>query len=141
MRQLSRDGHLPMKNAPESMGYEIWPSCDVVLRSRTITSVHTSVRVDLPQGYASVIHNKLGLAQEGIVIIPYVLDANFQGPLHLVTHNTSERGLQGVEGKPLGPVDNSSCGHATRVPCCAPSHLTHWLFKGSQFCWCVRKIS
>ena len=60
MRQLSRDGHLPMKNAPESVGYEIWPSCDVVLRSWTVTSVRTSVRVDLPQGYASVIHNKLG---------------------------------------------------------------------------------
>ena len=104
MRQLSRDGHLPMKNAPESVGYEIWPSCDVVLRSRTVTSVRTSVRVDLPQGYAGVIHNKLGLAQEGIVIVPYVLDANFQGPLHLVTHNTSERDYKVLKENPLAQL-------------------------------------
>ena len=104
MRQLSRDGHLPMKNAPESMGYEIWPSCDVVLRSQTVTSVRTSVRVNLPQGYASVIHNKLGLAQEGIIVVPYVLDANFQGPLHLVTHNTSERDYKVLKENPLAQL-------------------------------------
>ena len=104
MRQLSHDGHLPMKNAPESVGYEIWPSCNVVLRSRTVTSVRTSVRVDLPQGYASVIHNKLGLAQEGIVVVPYVLDANFQGPLHLVTHNTSERDYKVLKENPLAQL-------------------------------------
>ena len=141
MRQLSRDGHLPMKNAPDSMGYEIWPSCDVVLESWTITSVRTSVHVDLPPGYAGVIHNKLGLAQEGIVIVPYVLDANCQGPLHLVVHNTGRKGLQGVEGKPLGPVDNSSCGCAPHAPCCARLHLTHRLFKGSQSRWCIWGIS
>ena len=103
MRQLSRDGHLPMKNAPESVGYEIWPSCDMVLKSH-ITSVRTSVCVDLPPGYASVIHNKLGLAQEGIVIVPYVLDANCQGPLHLVVHNTGERDYKVLKENPLAQL-------------------------------------
>ena len=78
VKQLSHDGHLPMKSAPESVGYEIWPSCDVILKSRTVTSVRTGVHVDLPSGYAGVIYNKLGLAQEGIVVVPYILDANFQ---------------------------------------------------------------
>ena len=50
VKQLSRDGHLPMKSTPESVGYELWPSCDVMLKSQTITSVHTGVRVDLPSG-------------------------------------------------------------------------------------------
>ena len=104
MRQLSRDGHLPMKNAPESVGYEIWPSYDVVLKSWTVTSVHTSVRVDLPPGYAGVIHNKLGLAQEGIVIVPYVLDANCQGPLHLVVHNMGERDYKVLKENPLAQL-------------------------------------
>ena len=104
MRQLSRDGHLPMKNAPESMGYKIWPSCDVVLKSQTVTSVRTSVHVDLPLGYASVIHNKLGLAQEGIVIVPYVLDANCQGPLHLVVHNMGERDYKVLKENPLAQL-------------------------------------
>ena len=104
MRQLSHDGHLPMKNAPESMGYEIWPSCDVVLKSQTVTSVRTSVHVDLPPGYAGVIHNKLGLAQEGIVIVPYVLDANCQGPLHLVVHNTGERDYKVLKENPLAQL-------------------------------------
>ena len=104
MRQLSHDGHLPMKNAPESVGYKIWPSCDVVLKSRTVTSVHTSVHVDLPPGYAGVIHNKLGLAQEGIIVVPYVLDANFQGPLHLVVHNTGERDYKVLKENPLAQL-------------------------------------
>ena len=83
VKQLSHDGHLPMKSAPESVGYEIWPSCNVILKSRTITSVRTGVCVDLPLGYAGVIYNKLGLAQEGIIIVPYILDANFSGSTEL----------------------------------------------------------
>ena len=82
VRQLFRDGHLPRKSAPESVGYEIWPSCDVILKSRTITSVCTGVRVDLPPGYAGVIYNKLGLAQKGI-LVPYVLDVNLMGSTEL----------------------------------------------------------
>ena len=104
VRQLSRDGHLPMKSAPESVGYEIWPSRDVILKSRTVTSVRTGVRVDLPLGYASVIYNKLGLAQEGIVVVPYVLDANFQGPLNLVMHNTGERDYKVLKENPLAQL-------------------------------------
>ena len=135
MRQLSRDGHLPMKNAPESMGYKIWPSCDVVLKSQTVTSVRTSVHVDLPLGYASVIHNKLGLAQEGIVVVPYVLDANFQGPLHLVVHNMGERDYKVLKENPLAQLIIHRVAVLPCAPCCAPSHLTHRLFKGSQSHW------
>ena len=104
VKQLSCDGHLPMKSAPESVGYEIWPSHDVILKSRTITSVCTGVHVDLPLGYAGVIYNKLGLAQEGIVIVPYVLDANFQGPLNLVMHNTGERDYKVLKENPLAQL-------------------------------------
>ena len=104
VKQLSRDGHLPMKSAPESVGYEIWPSCDVILKSRTITSVHTGVHVDLPLGYAGIIYNKLGLAQEGIVIVSYILDANSHGPLNLLMHNTGERDYQVLKENPLAQL-------------------------------------
>ena len=104
VRQLSHDRHLPMKSAPESVGYEIWPSHDMILKSWTVTSVHTGVRVDLPSGYAGVIYNKLGLAQEGIIIVPYILDANFQGPLNLVMHNMGERDYKVLKENPLAQL-------------------------------------
>ena len=104
VKRLSCDGHLPMKSAPESVGYEIWPSCDVILKSWTITSVHTGVCVDLPSGYAGVIYNKMGLAQEGIVIVSYVLDANSHGPLNLLMHNTSERDYKVLKENPLAQL-------------------------------------
>ena len=115
VRQLSHNGHLPMKSAPESMGYEIWPSCDVILKSQTVTSVRTGVHVDLPPGYAGVIYNKLGLAQEGIVIVPYVLDANFQGPLNLVMHNMGERDYKVLKENPLAQL---VIHHVAALPLC-----------------------
>ena len=104
VKQLSCDGHLPMKSAPESVGYEIWPSCDMILKSWTITSVHTGVRVDLPSGYAGVIYNKMGLAQEGIIVVSYILDANFPGPLNLLMHNTGERDYKVLRENPLAQL-------------------------------------
>ena len=115
VRQLSHDGHLPMKSAPESVGYEIWPSCDVILKSWTMTSVHTGVHVDLPLGYAVVIYNKLGLAQEGIVIVPYILDANSQGPLNLVLHNTGEKDYKVLKENPLAQL---VIHHVATLPMC-----------------------
>ena len=91
VKQLSHDGHLPMKSTPESVGYKLWPSCNVILKSQTITSVHTGVCVDLPLGYAGIIYNKMGLAHDGIVIVSNVLDTNSHGPLNLLMHNTNER--------------------------------------------------
>ena len=120
VRQLSHVGHLPMKSAPESVGYEIWPSCDVILKSQTITSVCTGVHVDLPPGYASVIYNKLGLAQEGIVVVPYVLDANFQSPLNLVVHNTGERDYKVLKENPLAQLVIHRVAALSCAPCCAP---------------------
>ena len=97
-------GHLPMKSTPESVGYELWPSCDVILKSWTVTSVHTGVRVDLPLGYAGIIYNKMGLAQEGIVIVSYILDAKSHGPLNLLMHNTSERDYKVLKENPLAQL-------------------------------------
>ena len=91
VRQLYHDGQLPMKSTPESVGYELWPSCDVMLKSQTVTSVHTGVRVDLPSGYVGIIYNKMGLAHDGIIVVSNILDTNSHGPLNLLMHNTSER--------------------------------------------------
>ena len=104
VKQLSCDGHLPMKSAPESVGYKIWPSCDEILKSQTVTSVHTGVCVDLPSGYASIIYNKPGLAQEGIIIVSCILDANSHGPLNLLMHNTSGRDYKVLKENPLAQL-------------------------------------
>ena len=104
VKQLSCDGHLPMKSTPESVGYEIWPSCDVILKSRTVTSVHTGVHVNVPSGYAGVIYNKMGLAQEGVIIVSYILDANSHGLLNLLMHNTGERDYKVLKENPLAQL-------------------------------------
>ena len=115
VKQLSHEGHLPMKSAPESVGYKIWPSHDVILKSRTVTSVRTGVHVDLPSGYVSVIYNKLGLAQEGIIVVPYILDANFQGPLNLVMHNMGEGDYKVLKENPLAQL---VIHHVAALPMC-----------------------
>ena len=81
VKQLCHDGHLPMKNTPESVGYELWPSCDVILKCQTITSVYTGVHVSLPSGYVGIIYNTLGLTQDRIVIVSNILDTNSHGAL------------------------------------------------------------
>ena len=60
------DRHMPMKVTPGSVGYNLWPSCDITLWHGTITKVDTRVRVVIPSGYAGVIHAKLGLVMEGM---------------------------------------------------------------------------
>ena len=93
-----------MKSTPESVGYELWPSCDVILKCRTITSVHTGVCVDLPLGYVGIIYNKMGLTQDGIVIVSNVLDTNFNGALRLLMHNTTGMDYKVLKENPLAQM-------------------------------------
>ena len=104
VKQLCHGGHLPMKSTPESVGYELWPSCDVILKCRTITSVYTGVRVDLPSGYVGIIYNKMGLTQDGIVIVSNILDTNSHGALRLLMHNTTAMDYKVLKENPLAQM-------------------------------------
>ena len=104
VKQLCQGGHLPMKSTPESVGYKLWPSCDLILKCRTITSVHTGVRVDLPSGYVGIIYNKMGLTQDGIIIVSNILDTNFHGALRLLMHNTTGTDYKVLKENPLAQM-------------------------------------
>ena len=93
-----------MKSTPESVGYKLWPSCNMILKCQTITSVHTGVRVDLPSGYVGIIYNKMGLTQDGIVIVSNVLDANSHGALRLLMHNTTGMDYKVLKENPLAQM-------------------------------------
>ena len=80
------------------------PSCDVILKCQAITSVHTGVRVDLPSGYVGIIYNKMGLTQDGIVIVSNILDTNFHGALRLLMHNTTEMDYKVLKENPLAQM-------------------------------------
>ena len=47
---LSAGGHIPMKVMSGSTGYDIWPSSDVTLQTKTITRVAMGVKVIVPMG-------------------------------------------------------------------------------------------
>ena len=49
-----------MKVMPGSVGYDFWLSCDITLRTKTITRVAMRVKVIIPVGYIGVIHSKSG---------------------------------------------------------------------------------
>ena len=70
-------GHIPMKVKPGSAGYDFWPSCDITLRTKTITRVATGVKVIIPMGYIGVIHSKSGLAMEGNIAMTGVIDEDY----------------------------------------------------------------
>ena len=93
-----------MKSTPESAGYKLWPSCDVILKCRTVTSVHTGVCVDLPSGYVGIIYNKMGLTQDGIVIVSNILDTNSHGALRLLMHNTTGTDYKVLKENPLAQM-------------------------------------
>ena len=70
-------GHVPMKVTPGSVGYDFWPSCDVMLTANTINRVATEVKVIIPTSYVGVIHRKSGLAMEGIIAMTGVIDEDY----------------------------------------------------------------
>ena len=57
--------------------------------------------MDLPSGYVGIIYNKMGLTQDGIVIVSNVLDTNFHGALRLLMHNTTETDYKVLKENPL----------------------------------------
>ena len=98
------DGHVPMKVTPGSVGYDLWPSCDITLWCGTITKVDTRVRVIIPSGYAGVIHVKSGLVMEGIITITGIIDEDFHGEIGLMMHNVTETDYKVLKENPLAQL-------------------------------------
>ena len=113
VKQLCHDGHLPMKSTPESVGYELRPSCNVILKCQTITSVCMGVRVSLPLGYVGIIYNTPGLTQDSIVIVSNILDTNSHGALQLLIHNTTVMDYRVLKENPLAQL---IIYHITELP-------------------------
>ena len=83
--------HIPMKMMPGSTGYDFWPSCDITLRTKTITRVATGVKVIIPMSYVGVIHSKSGLAMEGIIAMTGVIDFLKENPVvQMVVYHTDK---------------------------------------------------
>ena len=76
----------------------------MILKSRTVTSVHTGVCVDLPLGYVGIIYNKMGLTQDGIIIVSNILDTNSHGALRLLMHNTTGMDYKVLKENPLAQM-------------------------------------
>ena len=98
------DRHVPMKVMPDTVGYDLWLSCDITLQHRAITKVDTGVRVVIPSGYTGIIHAKSGLAMEGIVAITGIIDEDFHGEIGLMMHNVTETDYKVLKENPLAQL-------------------------------------
>ena len=97
-------GHIPMKVTPGSAGYDFWLSCDIALRTKTITRVATGVKVIIPTGYVGVIHSKSGLAMEGIIAVTGVIDEDYQGEIRLLMYNMTEADYKVLKENPIAQM-------------------------------------
>ena len=98
---FTNGGYIPMKVMPGSTGYDFWPSCDIALRTNTITRVAMGVKVIIPAGYIGVIHSKSGLAMEGIITMTGVIDEDYQGEIRLLMYNMTEADYKVLKENPI----------------------------------------
>ena len=94
-------GHIPMKVTPGSAGYDFWPSCDITLRTKTITRVAMGVKVIIPMGYIGVIHSMSGLVMERIIAMTGVIDEDYQGEIKLLMYNMTEADYKVLKENPI----------------------------------------
>lgn len=92
IQKLNPEAKIPNYAKPGDAGMDLYSAQDLILKPGERTLVGTGIKMELPDGYASLIWDKSGIAGNfGIKTMGGVIDATYRGEYKIVLINLSKK--------------------------------------------------
>jgi dUTP pyrophosphatase len=98
--KVKDDIELPQYQTKGSAAVDLHSTIDKVLQAKTIHSIPTGLRVEIPDGYELQIRQRSGLAKKGVIVpnSPGTIDSDFRGEMHILLLNLSTEDIEIKKG-------------------------------------------
>jgi len=104
VEKLNPEAKLPQKAHPEDAGFDLYANDYYSIPAYGQALVQTGIKLAIPQGFAGLIWDKSGLANEGITTMGGVIDSNYRGEIKVVVKNLSEDFYNIVPGQKIAQI-------------------------------------
>ena len=104
VEKISTEAKIPQKAHPSDAGYDLYASDYYSITAYGQALVSTGIKIIIPPGYAGLIWDKSGLANEGITTMGGVIDSNYRGEIKVVVKNLSEDIFNIVPGQKIAQI-------------------------------------
>jgi len=102
--KLSPEAKLPQKAHLEDAGFDLYANDYYSIPAYGQALVQTGIKLAIPKGYAGLIWDKSGLANEGITTMGGVVDSNYRGEIKVVIKNLSEDFYNIIPGQKIAQI-------------------------------------
>jgi len=104
VEKLNPEAKLPKKAHQEDAGFDLYANDYYSIAAYGQALVQTGIKLAIPKGYAGLIWDKSGLANEGITTMGGVIDSNYRGEIKVVVKNLSEDVYNIIPGQKIAQI-------------------------------------
>jgi len=104
VEKLSPEAKLPQKAHQEDAGYDLYANDYYSIPAYGQALVQTGIKMAIPEGFAGLVWDKSGLANEGITTMGGVIDSNYRGEIKVIIKNLSEDFYNIVPGQKIAQI-------------------------------------
>jgi dTMP kinase len=104
VEKTSLEAKIPQKAHASDAGYDLYANDYYSITAYGQALVSTGIKMVIPNGYAGLIWDKSGLANEGITTMGGVIDANYRGEIKVVVKNLSEDIFNIIPGQKIAQI-------------------------------------
>lgn len=104
VEKIIPEAKIPSKAHQFDAGYDLYSSDYYSILPYSQALVSTGIKMAIPNGYAGLIWDKSGLANEGITTMGGVIDSTYRGEIKVVVKNLSEDIFNIVPGQKISQI-------------------------------------
>lgn len=111
MAQIIKVKYLPhaqdklYRSSPNSVGYDLYPSCDFIIDGNEVKKIHTGVILEMPNTIFAQISEKSGNALKyGLTCRAGVIDPDYRGEVFVILQNTTNKKIQWDKTTPIAQL-------------------------------------
>lgn len=90
IKKLHEEAKMPKKGTASAAGFDLYASKPAVLSSHEPKLVATGLAFEIPDGYVGVVYSRSSTAQQGVVITPLLVDADYRGEVFILASNQND---------------------------------------------------
>lgn len=117
---------MPVRKHPSDTGADFFLLNQVVLLPHETQVISLGFGVEIPNGYTGKLQVRTSIAKQGIHIEQCAIDAGYNGELHAIVTNMSDRVRSFIEGERIGYLEVYPCVYPTLAEDMGEARGTGW---------------
>ena len=90
IKRLHPDAKMPTRGTASAAGFDLYASKPAVLGSHEPKMIATGLAFEIPDSYVGVVYSRSSTAQQGVVITPLLVDADYRGEVFILANNQND---------------------------------------------------